>query len=131
MNDNNYYYGDENVEPVRENLPRILSVEAALVRYPQPRVYYEGTQKRETGEAVELTVRTNRGFPVQAITPVIFVGDVVISEYEPVEENVYKFYAFNHQVLEQGASISVGWSFAPDRRVDTGIRYRLGTRPTV
>src|SRR6266852_3575546 len=39
-------------------LPEVVSVEAAPVRYPQPRAFYAGGRRRDVLEVVELLVRT-------------------------------------------------------------------------
>jgi hypothetical protein len=111
-------------------LPDIVGVDAARVRYPQPRSYYDGVQLKQAGEAVELLVRTSSQFPARALSPVLYVGETAIARYEPVSLNQYRFVAYNMQDLKEGSPISLGWPLLPQRRVQTPFRYTLKPRVT-
>ena len=53
-------------EPAKDPwaFPDVVVFDASRVRYPRPRSYYEGTQLKQAGEAVELLVRTSAELPV-------------------------------------------------------------------
>ena len=108
------------------HLPDVLSVQAAKVRYPQPRLYYVGTRPVLAQEAVEILVRTDGPFPARTLSPAVFVGDIPILTYETVESNVYRFMAYDSTGLKEGAAISLGWPQFPERRITTRFVYRLG-----
>src|SRR5207249_4515145 len=112
-------------------LPDILSVEAARVRYKQAKQYYVGRDKRSTSEAVEIVVRTSDELPIANVSPALFVGEIPLPEYTRVGRNLYKFYAFEFQKLEEGTAIALGWPQLPSRKIKTNFRYRLGGGPTV
>lgn len=107
-------------------LPEVLGVEAARVRYPQPRLHYVGPQPVEVREAVELLVRTADEFPIlRTLSPALFVGETAVPEYNRVGKNLYRFFAFDLRRLKEGAPISIGWPQSPQRKVRTKFRYHL------
>ena len=113
------------------HLPEVSSVEVLRVRYDKPRVYYLGKERQEAREAVEIMVRTVGEFPVRALSPALFIGDIPIIEYAIAGPNLYRFYAFNFQDLPDGAPISLGWPQFPERRVKTRFRYQVRNGPPV
>src|SRR5437588_4916494 len=95
------------------NLPAILSIEAARIRYDPPRSRYIGNELVKSREAVELLVRTASALPARAITPALFIGDTVVSDYELAGPNLYRFFLFDFERVPLGAPIALGWPFAP------------------
>jgi hypothetical protein len=112
-------------------LPKVLAVEAKLVHYQKPMIYYVGPQRKETRDAVEINVRTAGEFPVRALSPALFIGEVPIIEYAIMGPNLYRFFAFEFQNLQEGAAISLGWPQFPAQKVPTGFQYQLGGGPVV
>lgn len=107
-------------------LPEIREVEAVRVRYEEPRQRYVGpNQVREFPEAVEIRIRTSEEFIPRALSPVLYVGDVPIPDFEPAGENLYRFLAFEPEKLREGAPISLGWPDLPATRRQTS--YQLHT----
>lgn len=107
------------------SIPEVLGVEAALARYPEPRVHYVGTTRIESREAVEILVQTAGEFPVRALSPALFVGDLAIVEYEIAGESLYRFFAFEIEKLEEGAPIAIGWPQFPERKRETQFRFEI------
>ena len=66
-------------------LPEIVSIEAVRVHFRKPVPHAVGLKRTETREAVELRVRTVEEFPVRALSPALFIGDVVVNEYSPAD----------------------------------------------
>lgn len=112
-------------------LPQILGVEAVLVRYDRPRVYYAGRQRREAHEAIEIMVRTSHEFPIADVMPVLFVAETPIIEYVGISPNLYRFFAFEFQSLKEGAPISLGWLHSPQRKVRSNFVYQVKGGPFV
>jgi hypothetical protein len=110
---------------VENDLPAIVSVEVSRVRYDPPRRFYVGAQAMQVSDAVELLVRTTAALPVLAITPVLFIGDTVIDEYEVAGANLYRFFVFNLEHVQAGAQISIGWPFAPKSAQLTNFRFQI------
>jgi hypothetical protein len=111
--------------PSGSALPRVLDVEIRPVRYPQPRRYYVGRERRQTSEAVEFLVRTDAPLPIQAVTPVLYVGTVAVPDYDEAEPNRYRFLAFEPRTLVPDAPLSLGWpGEPPESRVALPTRYR-------
>ncbi len=111
------------------SLPEVLSVEAVRVRYEEPRIRAVGPQLVEMKEAVEILVRTAGEIPVRALAPVLFVGNIPITESETVRENLYRFLAFDADRLKRGALISIGWT-GTDRKIKTKFRYEVSGEQT-
>ena len=106
------------------HLPEIANIQIVHAQYPVPEVRYEGGQRIEYWEAVELLVQTVTPFPVRALSPALFVDDTVVESYETLGENLYRFFAFDFQNLLAGGTISLGWPQAPEQKVDTGFTYQ-------
>ena len=90
---------------MENDLPAIVSVEASRVRYDPPRQFYVGAQPVQVSDAVELLIRTTAALPVRAISPVLFIGDTVIADYEVAGANLYRFFVFNLERALPGSPI--------------------------
>lgn len=110
-------------------LPHLVSVEARRVTYPQPRVYYVGTERRETRQAVELRVQTSEPLPVRAVTPILVIGKTVIADYLTEAATIFRFVAYEPDRLEPGATIRWGWPGPLDALGGTRFRFSLGSAP--
>jgi hypothetical protein len=113
--------------PVRDPwyLPDIRRVEAVLRRYRRPRVTYEGLERVENKQAVELLVETSDPFPVRALSPVLYIGDEPVPDWELEDDSHYRFFAFRPERLEEGAPLSLGWPGDPVPRRLVKQRFRL------
>ncbi len=110
-------------------LPRLVSVAVRRVTYPQPRVYYVGSERRETRQAVELRVETSEPIPVRAVTPILMIGETAIADYNTEEATRYCFVAYEPERLELGAAIRWGWPGPSEALVATPFRFSLGPGP--
>lgn len=110
---------------IKNSLPAIVSVEASRVRYDPPRRHYVGKDSVEIRDGVELLVRTTAPLPVLAITPVLFIGDTIISDYKVVAPNLYRFFLFDVERITPGAPIALGWPFAPRTIQPTNFRFEI------
>lgn len=110
-------------------LPRLVSVAARRVTYPQPRVYYVGSERRETRQAVELRIETSEPIPVRAVTPILMIGETAIADYSTEGATTYRFVAYEPERLEPGAPIRWGWPGPPEAPVATRFRFSLGSSP--
>jgi hypothetical protein len=120
--------------PVRDPwyLPDIRRVEAVTRRYRRPRVTYEGLERIEHKQAVELLVETTGPFPVRALAPVLYIGDEPVPDWEREDDNRYRFFAFRPERLEEGAPLGLGWPGDPEPRRRAKQRFKLskpGRRP--
>jgi len=110
----------------RWELPDILHVRIKRIRYRPPKRRYFESYLATYSEAVEFLVETNGPFPMRALSPVLYVGDVAVTENEGVRGNVYRFLAFEFDQLEKGAPISLGWPGQPEeQRGESKFRYEL------
>jgi hypothetical protein len=108
-----------------------VSVEASRVRYDPPRRHYIGKESVEIREGVELLVRTAAPLPVLAITPVLFIGDIVVSDYKVAGPNLYKFFLFDLERITPGAPIALGWPYAPGSALPTNFRFEIPRNPAI
>src|SRR4051794_16630389 len=120
--------------PVRDPwyLPDIRRVEAVLRRYRRPRVTYERLERIEHSQAGEILVATSEAFPIRALSPVLYVGEEPVPEWEMEGGNAYRFFAFDPERLEEGAPLSLGWADKPELRRRAKQRFKLskpGRRP--
>jgi hypothetical protein len=67
--------------------------------------------------------------PVRAQVPVLYVGDVMVSDFEQLGRDRYVYRAFDFDALPAGAPISLGWPGRADRRRATHFRYDRPTSP--
>ena len=109
-------------------LPRLVSVASRQVTFPEPRIYFVGTERRETTQAVELRVETSEPLPARAVTPVLMIGETTIADYTTEGPTTYKFTAYQPDRLEPGAPIRWGWPGGPDSLPPTRFRFALGRR---
>jgi hypothetical protein len=112
--------------PDIQRLPRIESVKAVRIRYRRPVQYAEGASRKETDAAIEFQVRTSDDFPIRALGPALFVGDVAVTESERLGDRQYRFVAYGEPRFEENAPISVGWigSGTPERQ-PSNFAFRL------
>lgn len=108
------------------DLPEILDIKIRRVPF-KPRVHkHFKSALADYKEAVEFLVRTSGPIPARALGPVLFVGDVQVTESEPVENNLYRFLALEIERLEPRAAISWGWEdAAAAQRYRTKFRYEV------
>lgn len=109
-------------------LPRVLSIAVRRVEYPQAKVYYVGSQRRETRRAVEFRVATDAPLPVRAVTPVLKVGNITVPDYTTEGGNRYRFVAYEPDGFQADATIRWGWPGAGDLMA-TPFRFNLQPLP--
>jgi hypothetical protein len=109
-------------------LPRIVDVEVALRDYDAPRVTYRGMERVEHRQAVEIVLETSGPIPARALSPVLYVGDELVEDWETVGPNHYRFYAFEPERLQDDAPLAIGWPDDGESRREAEQRYRL-SRP--
>lgn len=117
---------------VKNDLPAIVGVEASRVQYNPPRRIYKGRDLVEVRDAVELLVRTSADLPVRNVSPVLFIGDTAIADYERAGANLYRFYIFfDLERVVLGAPIGIGWPYAPAAARMTNFRFQIPRNPPI
>ncbi len=107
-------------------LPNILDVRIRRIPYQPSELRYFQSYLAKYQEAIEFLVKTDGPIPIGGLSPVLYVGDMEVTESEGVEENAYRFLAFEFDQLKEGASISLGWPNQPkEQRLETKFRYKL------
>jgi hypothetical protein len=121
---------DTRPAPGTSLLPEILELTIAQRRFDPPRIFFVGPERRQIHEAVTIDVRTSHPIPAVAVPPVLFVADVPLLDFEPLDPERYRFFALEPLRLQQGAPISFGYpDMAPAQRVRTRFGFRLDSPP--
>ena len=95
------------------DLPEILDIQIKRILFKpnQPRNFKSALA--EYKEAVEFMVSTSGPIPARALGAALFVGDVGVIESQQVDNNLYRFLAFEIERLKPGAPIFWGWINTP------------------
>jgi hypothetical protein len=104
-----------------QRLPEIEYVRAVRVYYDKPVLYAEGALRKEANEAIEFQLTTSADFPIRALTPALFVGDIAVTEGRRVGERQYRFVSYGQPQFEENAPIALGW-------VGSGVPMRKPSR---
>jgi hypothetical protein len=106
------------------HLPTVISIEVKHANYDEPlRRYVTAREVAEFSEAIEFEVATDGELPIRALPAVMFVGEVMVNDYEQIDRQHYVFRAFEPDSLPPGAAISLGWPGRPDQTRETRFRY--------
>jgi hypothetical protein len=101
------------------HLPEVSTVIVNRVRYNNAKLRFENGRLVKKFQAIELLLNTSNEFPVRALSPALFIGERILSDFQIVGRNSYKFYAFNPEGLEQGMPIFIGWPGFPKTKIKT------------
>jgi len=104
------------------NLPNVVSLVIRRRHFDQPRRVTRKGVDHFVSEAIEFEVRFSEAFPIRALGPALWVGNVALTSAD-AEGLTYHFFAFEEDKLQPGAPISVGWSSPSERRKKTRYRF--------
>jgi len=90
--------------------------------FDRPRRVTRKGVDRFVSDAIEFEVRISEAFPIRALGPALWVGNVALTSAD-AEGLTYHFFAFEEDKLQPGAPISVGWSSPSERRKKTRYRF--------
>jgi hypothetical protein len=109
------------------NLPKILDIRVQRIPFEPRKLRNFKSALTDFKEAVEFIVRTSGPIPARALGPALFIGDVPVIESEQMDENQYRFIAFDLARFKSGAPIYWGWMNTPkDQRKKTNFIYEEG-----
>jgi hypothetical protein len=111
-------------------LPEIVDLHISIIPYHEsPKLRYFKSYLSRYESAVQFLVKTSEPIPLRALSPALYVGNTPVVEVQGIDENSYRFLAFEPEKLEEGAPISLGWIEQREReRVQSKFRYhREGT----
>jgi len=91
------------------DLPAIVEVQTANVPFELHQLRNFRSALERSTEAVEFQVRTASPIPIRALSPVLRVGNVTLTECEQLGENLYRFWTLEPARLEADAPISLSW----------------------
>jgi hypothetical protein len=105
-------------------LPEILEVRTLNNSFEPRQLRNFRSSLEANTEATEFQIGTASPIPIRALSPVLHVGNVVLTESEQIGENFYKFWAFEPNRLEDEAPISLSWTNTPDEQLqESQFRY--------
>jgi hypothetical protein len=106
------------------DLPQVIAVRARRVRFEPPERRNFSSALPRMDSTVEFLVETDAPIPARALAPVLYVGDTPATEVTADDATHYRFVTLRPDALEDGASISLGWSGRPPaERVETAYRF--------
>ena len=106
------------------DLPEIRDIEIRRIPFEPRRLRNFESALADYQEVAEFLVRTSGPIPARALGPALFVGNVQVIESEQVEDDLYRFLAFDLDRLESDAPIRWGWINAPEEeQQQTEFRY--------
>ena len=109
-------------------LPQVIDIKIRKISYQPPRLRYFKSYLSNYTSAVEFKVKTNGLIPIRALSPVLYVGDVPVTEMEQLKENLYRFLAFQFDRLKEDAEIFMAWPGQPKEEwMNTKFRYKLAS----
>ncbi len=110
----------------RFELPKLVDIMIRRVPFEPPKHRYYTSKLSNYSEAIEFQVQTDRPLNLStAITPVLFVGDSMLTEGEHVDKSIYTFLAFEEGKLEPGAAISLAYPGTPaEARTASKFHYK-------
>jgi galactose mutarotase-like enzyme len=106
-------------------LPEILNVEVNQRSYDAPRVAYRERERIEHRQAVEIDVTTSSPIPARALSPVLYVGEEPVEDWETVGPNHYRFFAFEPERLPDNAPLAIAWPGQEESRREAAEPFRL------
>lgn len=121
--------GAREKQPARDPivLPRVLNVESKIVPYRPPKLKFLKSPFGGPRDVLGLIVQTDGPLFQHANSPMLFVGDVPLTEGEALdlEKNLYVYYVLDEKPLQDGAPIALGWpGQSPGKRSKTGFVYK-------
>ena len=107
-------------------LPEIVGLEIRQIDFQPRRGRYVESALARYREAIEFIVRTAGPIPIRALGPALFIGEERVIESEQLEEDTYRFLAFEIENLEHGAPIRWGWLNDQEEQLqETEYRFEL------
>lgn len=104
-------------------LPAVLGVVARRTRFEPPAHRNFTSSLPAVESTVEFLVETDGPIPARALAPVLYVGDVPVTEVSVQDETHYRFVSVSPDQLRAGAPVTLGWSGLAGERVETGYRF--------
>src|SRR5215211_1305244 len=117
--------GETRVPGPRLELPKLVHITIRRVPFEPPRHRHFTSKLSDFSEAIEFRVQTDRPLNLStAITPVLFVGDTMLTEGEQLDKNIYTYLAFEEDELKPGAAIALAYPHTPaEVRPESRFRY--------
>jgi hypothetical protein len=114
----------------RIGIPGVANIQIRRAHFDPPIRFYSRGELVSRQDAIELLVQTTAAMPIRDDTPVLFIGDVEVGDYDLVALHTYRFRTFDLDRLERGARISIGWPSArPSARIATPFVFDPGVIP--
>ena len=100
---------EHNAQNQNFKLPQIENIEIKLIPYEVPKLRYFKSSFSKYSQAIEFLITTDAPIPVRALSPVLYIGEMPLTEGETIKENSYRFLAFEINELKDNTPIYFGW----------------------
>jgi hypothetical protein len=100
---------EHNAQNQNFKLPQIENIEIKLIPYEAPKLRYFKSSFSKYSQAIEFLITTDAPIPVRALSPVLYIGEMPLTEGETIKENSYRFLAFEINELKDNTPIYFGW----------------------
>ena len=100
---------EHNAQNQNFKLPQIENIEIKLIPYEAPKLRCFKSSFSKYSQAIEFIITTDAPIPVRALSPVLYIGEIPLTEGETIKENLYRFLAFEINQLKDNTPIYFGW----------------------
>jgi hypothetical protein len=100
---------EHNAQNQNFKLPQIENIEIKLIPHEAPKLRYFKSSFSKYSQAIEFLITTDAPIPVRALSPVLYIGEMPLTEGETIKENSYRFLAFEINELKDNTPIYFGW----------------------
>lgn len=107
-------------------MPKILDVQIRRTLFePRPLRNFASSMP-SSDKAVEFIVKTDGPIPIRALGPVLYIGEIAVTEVSELGPNVYRFIAPTAQEMTRNAKIVLSWTGQSPTGKDRAVfRYEL------
>lgn len=110
----------------RRKLPQIKRVEVVRVRYGIPLRRYTGPNTTaDYDDVVEIRVQLSEPIPIRAEPPVLYVGDLLVRDFQTEGPTSYRFFVLEPDKVKEGVPIYLCWPEPDSPRVEAPARYAI------
>jgi hypothetical protein len=110
------------------SLPAVNGLLATRVQYESPRITYIDRERKKFSEAVEIDVEVDRACTMSAVSPALYIGEYVVTDYERISGTKLRYFLYEFADVAEGTPIAIGWADSPRGRKETGFEFVLEKR---
>ncbi len=110
-------------EPTRQRptlrMPNLTGIRIRRIPFEPPQLRHFRSTLAEYSEAIELRISTDEPIPLDvAVPPVLYVGDVAVTEMRVTDDGDYVYLALDQDRLRDGAPVTLARPGSPPETSD-------------